>query len=70
LVFTETAFARDLVGVYGDALRNDPQIRAADANWLASRESRPQALASLLPQISGNAAYARDPIIPPKKGVV
>ena len=33
---------------------------AADANRLAQRESRPQALAALLPQISGNAAYTRD----------
>jgi outer membrane protein len=52
--------AKDLVGVYEDALRNDPTIRAADANRLASRESRPQALAALLPQISGSGAYTRD----------
>src|SRR6185437_7411760 len=52
--------AKDLVGVYEDALRNDPTIRAADANRLASRESRPQALAALLPQITGTAAYTRD----------
>ncbi len=52
--------AKDLVGVYEDALHNDPQIRAADANRLASRESRPQALAALLPQITGSAAYTRD----------
>ncbi len=52
--------ARDLVGVYEDALQNDPQLRAADANRLASRESRPQALAALLPQVSGTAAYTRD----------
>lgn len=54
------ANATDLVGVYEDALRNDPQLRAADANRLASRESRPQALAALLPQVSGTAAYTRD----------
>jgi len=59
LAVAATAGAKDLVGVYEDALRNDPQIRAADANRLASRESRPQALAALLPQISGTAAYAR-----------
>ncbi len=55
-----TAGAKDLVGVYQDALQNDPQIRAADANRLAQRESRPQAIAALLPQISGSAAYSRD----------
>lgn len=54
------ASAKDLVGVYEDALRNDPTIRAADANRLASRESRPQALAALLPQITGSGAYTRD----------
>ena len=54
------AAARDLIGVYEDAVKNDPQIRAADANRLASRESRPQALAALLPQISGTVAYTRD----------
>src|ERR1700722_12329976 len=54
------AGARDVIGVYEGAVKNDPQIRAADANRLASRESRPQALAALLPQISGTAAYTRD----------
>ena len=54
------AVAKDLIGVYEDALRNDPQLRAADANRLASRESRPQALAALLPQVSGTVAYTRD----------
>ena len=60
LVFGGVATAKDLVGVYEDALRNDPQLRAADANRLASRESRPQALAALLPQITGSTAYTRD----------
>ena len=60
LVLAGNTTAKDLVGVYEDALRNDPQLRAADANRLASRESRPQALAALLPQISGTAAYTRD----------
>src|ERR1700722_3082503 len=61
LALAGQTLARDLLGVYEDALKNDPQIRAADANRLASRESRPQALAALLPQISGTAAYTRDP---------
>jgi outer membrane protein len=58
--FTHGAVAKDLIGVYDDALRSDPQLRAADANRLASRESRPQAIASLLPQVSGTGAYTRD----------
>jgi outer membrane protein len=59
-VLTHGAVAKDLIGVYDDALRSDPQLRAADANRLASRESRPQAIASLLPQVSGTGAYTRD----------
>jgi outer membrane protein len=59
LAATSAVPAKDLIGVYQDALRNDPQLRAADANRLASRESRPQALAALLPQVSGTAAYTR-----------
>jgi outer membrane protein len=60
ILLAAAASAKDLVGVYDDALRNDPQIRGADANRLASRESRPQALAALLPQASGTAGYIRD----------
>jgi len=59
LAATSAVPAKDLIGVYQDALRNDPQLRDADANRLASRESRPQALAALLPQVSGTAAYTR-----------
>ena len=46
----------DLVAVYQRALQNDPQIREADANRLASRESKPQALAALLPQINASGS--------------
>src|ERR1700758_941895 len=52
--------AKDLVEVYDDALHNDPVIRQADANRLAARESRPQALSALLPQINGTASVTRD----------
>src|SRR5215469_7812751 len=52
--------ARDLIGVFEDALQNDPVIRQADANRLAARESKPQALAALLPQINGTAGWTRD----------
>src|SRR6185312_13139967 len=57
---TQGTVAKDLIGVYQDALQNDPQLRAADANRLASRESRPQAIASLLPQVNATGAYTRD----------
>src|SRR6516164_2354904 len=52
--------AKDLIGVFEDALQNDPVIRQADANRLAARESKPQALAALLPQINGTAGWTRD----------
>jgi outer membrane protein len=55
-----TVQARDLNGVYEDALKNDPQIRQADANRLASREARPQAWSALLPQISGTLTRTQD----------
>ena len=44
-VFAGALQAADLLSVYERALQNDPQIREADANRLASRESKPQALA-------------------------
>lgn len=52
--------ATNLVAVFEDASKNDPQIRAADATRLAQREARPQALAALLPQLSGSASITRD----------
>jgi outer membrane protein len=54
------ASAKDLVGVYEDALKSDPQIRQADANRLASREARPQAWSALLPQVSGTLSRTQD----------
>lgn len=47
----------DLVTVYQRALQNDPRIREADANRLASRESKPQALAALMPQVEASGSY-------------
>jgi len=60
LALTSAAAARDLVGVYEDALKSDPQIRQADATRLASREARPQAWAALLPQVSGALSRSQD----------
>ncbi len=51
------AGAADLQDVYTRALTNDPLIREADANRLAARESKPQAVAALLPQIEGSGEY-------------
>jgi outer membrane protein len=54
------ANAKDLAGVFEDAVHNDPVIRQADANRLAAREARPQAISALLPQINGSASATRD----------
>ncbi|MBB6095717.1 outer membrane protein [Povalibacter uvarum] len=59
LAIAPTASAADIVEVYQKALQNDPQIREADANRLASRESKPQALAALLPQINASGSYEK-----------
>ena len=60
LGLSSAAAAKDLVGVYEDALKSDPQIRQADANRLAAREARPQAWAAVLPQVSGTLSMTRD----------
>lgn len=58
-LFAYAAHGADLMSVYQRALQNDPQIREADANRLASRESKPQALAALLPQIDASGSYSK-----------
>jgi outer membrane protein len=52
--------AADLLAVYQRALQNDPQLREAEANRLAALESKPQALAALLPQISANGTASTE----------
>jgi len=52
-----SASAADLGAVYQRALANDPVIREAEANRRAARESKPQALAALLPQINASGRY-------------
>src|SRR6266403_1656219 len=52
--------AADLLAVYQRALQNDPQLREAEATRLAAIETKPQALAALLPQISGSGLVTRE----------
>ncbi len=59
LSLATTASAADLLSVYQDALASDPAIREADATRKANLETKPQAIASLLPQISGTATATR-----------
>jgi outer membrane protein len=51
------AGAADLSSIYQQALKNDPLIREAEANRLAARESKPQALSALLPQVTAGGRY-------------
>ena len=60
LVFSGAAEAADLLGVFEDAVHNDPVIRQADANRLAARESKPQAISALLPQLNATAGITAD----------
>ena len=48
------------MAVYQRALQNDPQLREAEDTRLAALESKPQALAALLPQLSGSAAVSKE----------
>src|SRR6185437_11446312 len=54
------AAAADFAQVYQDALANDPTYQQANATYMAAREARPEAWASLLPQISGSAGRSLD----------
>lgn len=60
--FAAAVPAADLIEIYQRALQNDPQIREADANRLASRESKPQAIASLLPRLNATGSYSRSKV--------
>ncbi len=59
VVFSSSVQADDLMSIYQRALGSDPQIREADANRLAARESKPQALAALLPNLAGFGQYSK-----------
>jgi outer membrane protein len=59
LVASLPAAGADLLAVYDQALVNDPQIREAEATRRAQNESRPIAIANLLPAASGNAGKSR-----------
>lgn len=54
-----SAYGANLLDVYRVAVQNDPVIREAEANRMAAREAKPQAWASLLPQIQADANRSR-----------
>ena len=49
----------DLITVYDEAIRTNPQLAAAAANLEAVRERRPQALAGLLPEVLVDGSLSR-----------
>src|SRR5689334_19018461 len=51
-----SAAAEDLLDVYREALRSDPTLAAARANWNATQERVPQARAGLLPNVTLSAS--------------
>jgi len=53
------AHAADLLTVYETAASSNPTLAAAAANLKATRENRPQALASLLPNLTLGASLGR-----------
>jgi outer membrane protein len=57
LSFNPTATAENLLDIYQRALRQDPSLREAEANRLATLESKPQAISALLPQLTAGAGY-------------
>src|SRR4051794_30519261 len=50
--------ATNLLEIYDQAATNDPTILTAESVRLATREARPQAWSSLLPNISANANWS------------
>jgi outer membrane protein len=55
----QSAAAVSLVEIYEDALGADPTLREAAASRMSTLESKPQALAALLPQVTGQYTYER-----------
>lgn len=64
LAWALPSYAADLLEVYEQALLEDAQLRAAEAEYRAILEARPLARSSLLPQISADGdlgAFYNDP---------
>jgi len=50
------AAGEDLLQIYRDAQKSDPQLASARASWEATQEKMPQARAGLLPNVSATGA--------------
>jgi outer membrane protein len=69
LLVAPNSRAASLWDVYQLARQNDPQLREADANRMALRESKPQAFGALLPQIGTSADWGQNAITTSRAGV-
>ncbi len=56
-LFVLPVHSETLMEIYQRSLGSDPSLREADALRRASRQSKPQAIANLLPQIDSSAAW-------------
>ena len=56
--FSGLSYADSLADIYELALINDPTLQAAEASYKAGREIKSQAIAQLLPQLSGSVTYS------------
>jgi outer membrane protein len=54
------AAQESLIAIYERALQNDPALREAEANYLATAEARPQARSGLLPSLQLSSTNARN----------
>jgi outer membrane protein len=59
LLLTLPASAADLLEIYDEAAKTNPQLAAARASLEAVREQRPQARAGLLPSLGAGASLSR-----------
>ena len=50
------AAAEDLLQIYREAQKSDPQLASARAGWEATQEKVPQARSGLLPSVSATGA--------------
>jgi outer membrane protein len=57
-----SANADTLLDVYELAVKNDPQLKAAEATYRANKETETLSRAALLPQVSGQAYYQESDI--------
>src|SRR5690625_5534140 len=62
LCHASTSAADTLHDIYAIALENDPQLRAAEATYSANIQLEKQAMAAMLPQLSGEASYREQDI--------